>query len=69
MTVEELQIIVRTKTESAEKKIAGLKKRFESIQQTKVPDVQVSTGKAETALKRLQAEVDRTQAKMAKINE
>lgn len=69
MTVEELQIVISAKTEQVREKIDKLKKSIANIQPKKMPEVNVSTTPAQGSLKKLQSEVDRTQAKISKLNE
>lgn len=69
MTVEELQIVISAKTQGVRDKIDKLKKDIAGIQPKKMPQLNVSTDKAQGSLKKLQAEVDRTQAKISKLNE
>lgn len=67
MTIEELQIIISAKTESVHAKIDKLKEKIASVQPKKAADVNVTTDKAQGNLKKLQAEIDRTQAKIQKL--
>lgn len=69
MTVEELQIVISAKTEQVREKIDKLRKSIANIQPKKMPEVNVSTTPAQSSLKKLQSEVDRTQAKISKLNE
>jgi hypothetical protein len=69
MTVEELQIVISSKTEAAMSKIRGLKNAMANLTPQKAPDINVSTAKAQSSLKKLQNELDRTQRKIDKINE
>jgi hypothetical protein len=67
LTVEELQIIITDKTKTAQENINKLKRSVDNLQQNKTTEINVSTTKAQTTLKRLQAEYDKTQAKADKI--
>ncbi len=69
MTVEKLQIVISAKTEQVREKIDKLKKSIANIQPKKMPEVNVSTTPAQGSLKKLQSEVERTQAKISKLNE
>lgn len=69
MTVEELQIVISSKTEAAMSKLKGLKNAMANLTPQKSPDVNVSTNKAQQELKKLQSELDRTQRKIDRINQ
>ena len=69
MTVEELQIIISMKTEQVHAKIDKLKEKIAGIQPKKSPDINITTTKAQGNLKKLQAELSRTQAKIDKLNQ
>lgn len=69
MTVEELQIIISMKTEKVRAQIDSVKEKIAGIQPKKTADVDVSTSKAQGNLKRLQSELERTKAKISKLNE
>ena len=68
MTVEELQIVISAKTQGVRDKIDKLKKSISDIQPKKMPEVNVSTNKAQGNLKKLQSEVERTQTKIQELS-
>lgn len=69
MTVEELQIVISSRTEAAMSKIKGLKNAMANLTPKKASDVNVSTSKSQRELKKLQSELDRTQRKIDTINQ
>lgn len=69
MTVEELQIKISAKVDGVLDKVRKVKESIAKIQPQKAPEVNVSTAAAQGSLKKLQSEVDRTQAKINKLNE
>ncbi|HCM22816.1 MAG TPA: hypothetical protein DHW78_00615, partial [Ruminococcaceae bacterium] len=68
MTVEELQIVISAKTQGVRDKIDKLKKSISDIQPKKMPQLNVSTNKAQGNLKKLQSEVERTQTKIQELS-
>ena len=68
MTVEELQIVISAKTQGVRDKIDKLKKSISDIQPRKMPQLNVSTDKAQGNLKKLQSEVERTQTKIQELS-
>lgn len=69
MTVEELQIVISSRTEAAMSKIKGLKNAMANLTPKKASDVNVSTSKSQRELKKLQSELDRTQRKIDTIKQ
>ena len=69
MTVEELQIKISAKVDGVLDKVRKVKESIAKIQPRKAPEVNVSTTAAQGNLKKLQSEVERTQAKISKLNE
>lgn len=69
MTVEELQIIISSKTEKAQEKIKKLKDMVSNLQPKKSTTMNVSTSKAQGEIKKVQAEIDRTQSKINKLKQ
>ncbi len=67
MTVEELQIVISAKIDGVLDKVQKVKEKVADIQPKKAADVDVTTNKAQGNLKKLQAEIDRTQAKISEL--